>query len=53
MRIMAFDTISLHRYFVAAFRILRDNSFVAFEADPIGILVQQLSMGGSVRIMAF
>jgi hypothetical protein len=53
MRIMAFYTISLHRHFMGAFWILRDNSFVAFETNPVDIFVQKFTVRGGMRVMAF
>jgi hypothetical protein len=53
MGIMAFYTISLQCHFMGAFWILRDNSFVAFETNPVGIFVQKFTVRGGMRVMAF
>jgi hypothetical protein len=53
MGIMAFYTISLHCHFMGAFWILWDNSFVAFETNPVRIFVQKLAVRGGMRVMAF
>jgi hypothetical protein len=38
---------------MTAFWILRQNPFVALKTDPVWIIVQQLSMGSGMRVMAF
>ncbi len=44
MGVMALDTISLSRDLMGAHRFLRQNPLMAFEADPVRIRSQQLSV---------
>jgi len=53
MRVVAFYTIALDNNFMTAFRVLRYNAFMALQADFIRIFVQQLPVGGSMRVMTF
>ena len=51
--VMALYTIAFHDYFMTAFWIFRHDPFMAFVADSVWVLAQQLSMGRGMRVMAF
>jgi len=51
--IVAFYTMTLYHNFMTAFWILRHNGFMALVTNPARIFIQQLPMGGGMRVMTF
>jgi hypothetical protein len=51
MGVVAFYTIPIHHYFMAAFGILGHNSFVALNAYFVRIFAEQFSVGRGMRVM--